>query len=86
MSEATPRFGNPIAQWLDERYQLGRLVDYIEHKEVPLGSHSMVWYYLGGTTMFFFVIQILSGLLLLAYYQPGEASSYESIRSIFAAV
>jgi len=83
MNDTTaPRFNNPIARWLDERYELRRLVDFLEHKEVPIGNHSMVWYYLGGTTMFFFVIQILSGLLLLAYYQAGEHSSYESIRFI----
>jgi cytochrome b6 len=47
---------------------------------VPLGSHPIFWYYLGGTTLFFFAVQILSGLLLLVYYQPGETTSYESIR------
>ena len=42
----------------------------------------MFWYYLGGTTLFFFTVQIISGLLLLAYYQPGETTSYESIHYI----
>jgi hypothetical protein len=36
------------------------------------GPHSMVWYYLGGTTMFFFMVQS-HRVLLLMYYQPGEA-------------
>ena len=40
----------------------------------------MGWYYLGGVTMFFFVVQVITGVLLLMYYQPGEATSYESIR------
>src|SRR4051812_15439638 len=40
----------------------------------------MVWYYLGGITLFFFAIQLATGVLLLAYYQPGETTSYESIR------
>jgi cytochrome b6 len=40
----------------------------------------MGWYYLGGLTMFFFVVQIVTGVLLLMYYQPGEATAYESIR------
>ncbi len=40
----------------------------------------MGWYYLGGITMFFFIVQIITGVLLLMYYQPGEATSYESIR------
>jgi quinol-cytochrome oxidoreductase complex cytochrome b subunit len=45
-----------------------------------MGRHSMVWYYLGGLTLFFFIIQIVTGALLLMYYQPGEATAYESIR------
>lgn len=68
--------------WLDRRYQLGPLIDFLRHKEVPIGGHSLVWYYLGGTTLFFFLVQIASGVLLLMYYQPGEATSYESIRHL----
>ncbi len=47
---------------------------------MPIGSHWLGWYYLGGVTMFFFVVQVITGVLLLMYYQPGEATSYESIR------
>ncbi len=46
----------------------------------------MVWYYLGGTTLFFFTVQLVSGVLLLMYYQAGEATSYESIRYITSKV
>ncbi len=68
--------------WADERYGLTPLVDFLRHKEVPIGVHSMVWYFLGGATLFFFMVQIASGVLLLMYYQAGEATSYESIRYI----
>jgi cytochrome b6 len=40
----------------------------------------MGWYYLGGITMFFFIVQVVTGVLLLMYFQPGEATAYESIR------
>ncbi len=66
--------------WLDQRYGIKGVVEFLEHKEVPVGAHSTIWYYLGGLTLFFFSVQLGSGLLLLAYYQPGEATSYESIR------
>ena len=66
--------------WLDRRYGIAPLVEYMRHKEVPVGSHSMVWYYLGGITLFFFSVQVMSGVLLLAYYEAGENTSYESIR------
>ncbi len=68
--------------WLDERYGLTPLVEFMRHKEVPVGAHSMVWYYLGGATLFFFMIQVATGALLLLYYQAGEQTSYESIRFI----
>ena len=66
--------------WLDRRYQITLLIEFLRHKEVPKGPHSMVWYYLGGATMFFFMVQVVTGVLLLMYYQPGEATAYESIR------
>jgi len=68
--------------WLDRRYQLGPAVEFLRHKEVPVGAHSLFWYYLGGLTLFFFTVQIATGALLLVYYQVGEQSSYESIRFI----
>jgi cytochrome b6 len=73
---------SPVIGWLDERFGISKLLAWAQHKEVPVGGHSMVWYYLGGTTLFFFTVQIVSGVLLLMYYQPGEATSYESIRFI----
>jgi cytochrome b6 len=66
--------------WLDRRYGISPLIDFLKHKEVPVGGHSMLWYFLGGLTLFFFLIQLATGVLLLAYYQPGETTSYESIR------
>ena len=69
----------PVA-WLDRRYGLAPVVEFLRHKEVPAGVHSQFWYYLGGLTLFFFSLQIASGVLLLVYYQVGEQTSYESIR------
>ena len=74
--------GKRIFQWADDRYGISPLVEFLRHKEVPVGRHSIFWYYLGGTTLFFFAVQIASGLLLLVYYQPGESTSYESIHYI----
>jgi cytochrome b6 len=68
-----------VRGWLDRRYQLTPLFEFLQHKQVPLGAHWMGWYYLGGITMFFFIVQVITGVLLLMYYQPGEATAYESI-------
>ncbi|MFI5181334.1 MAG: cytochrome b N-terminal domain-containing protein, partial [Thermoanaerobaculia bacterium] len=50
------------------------------HKEIPLGGHSTVWYYFGGVSLFFFTVQIVTGILLLMNYQVGENTSYESMK------
>ena len=78
MSDAGESRG--LMKWIEERYHISPLVEFFQHKEVPVGAHPLIWYYLGGTSLFFFTVQIISGLLLLLYYQPGEATSYESIR------
>jgi len=69
-----------LRSWVDRRYQVTPLFEFLRHKEVPIGSHWMGWYYLGGITMFFFIVQVITGVLLLMYYQAGEATAYESIR------
>ena len=71
-----------LRRWLDERYGIEPLLEFLRHKEVPIGGHSMFWYFLGGATLFFFFVQVASGVLLLMYYQPGESTAYESIRYI----
>ena len=66
--------------WLDQRYGVSPLIEFLRHKEVPVGVHALFWYYLGGLTLFFFSMQVATGVLLLMYYQAGEQTSYESIR------
>ncbi|HYV67816.1 MAG TPA: cytochrome bc complex cytochrome b subunit [Myxococcales bacterium] len=77
---AQPRKG--LFGWLDRRYDLAPILAFMQHKEVPLGAHPMFWYYLGGLTLFFFSVQIATGILLLVYYQVGDQTSYESIHFI----
>jgi quinol-cytochrome oxidoreductase complex cytochrome b subunit len=68
-----------------ERYDLS----YIEHlaaeKKVPQFRGSF-WYYFGGVSLFLFIVQVVTGILLLMYYQPGEATSFESVRFIVSKV
>lgn len=71
--------------WLDERFDLTPLLELMKKKRVPVHRHT-VWYYLGGVTLFLFAVQVFTGILLLFYYQPGEATSYESIRFIMTKV
>lgn len=72
-------------KWLDERYNLAPLKELITHKKVPIHNHS-IWYYMGGISLFLFMVQVISGLLLLMYYIPGEESAYESVQFIVTKV
>ena len=74
-----------LLQWLDDRFAISPLIDFMKHKEVPVHKHS-IWYYMGGVTLFLFIIQVFSGILLLFYYQPGVDSSYESVRFLMTKV
>lgn len=74
---------NSIPQFIAERFPVEKL-NYrymVEKKEVPV--HAMSWgYYTGGLTMFFFMIQVVSGLFLLFYYQPTVSDARVSVEYI----
>ena len=71
--------------WLDDRFFITPLIDFMRHKKVPVHRHS-IWYYMGGVSLFLFIIQVATGILLLFYYQPGSETSYESVRFIITKV
>lgn len=68
-------------EWLDERTKLSALSKTISKKVVPLHNHT-IWYYFGGMAMFLFILQVVTGMLLMVYYQPGVETSYESVKFI----
>jgi len=74
-----------LYSWIDERFNITPLIEFMRHKQVPVHRHS-VWYYLGGVALFLFIIQVATGILLLLYYQPGVDSGYESVRFILTKV
>ncbi|MDT8324606.1 MAG: cytochrome bc complex cytochrome b subunit [Bacteroidota bacterium] len=71
--------------WLNDRIDLDGIVAFAKHKTVPSHRHS-IWYYFGGVTLFLFIIQVVSGILLLFYYRPGEDTAFESIRFLMTKV
>jgi cytochrome b6 len=77
--------GGRLQRWLDERYQIRNLQEFMAKKEVPLSRHSS-WHYFGGISLFLFVIQVLTGIMLLFYYKAGADSSYESVRYLLTEV
>jgi cytochrome b6 len=83
---ATPdkRHGK-LWMWLDERVGLADLEKLARKKEVPVHRHT-VWYYLGGMTLFLFLVQMATGILLLFYYRPSAEEAYESVQFLMAEV
>src|SRR3972149_7782408 len=80
--EAAHRPGRPSPlDWVEQRVDLEPMKEFVRHKVVPVHKHSH-WYYLGGMTLFLFIVQVMSGILLLLYYQPSESNAFESVRFI----
>ncbi len=71
--------------WLDERLALQPVRAWLLKKKVPVHRYS-VFYYLGGMTLFFFLIQVFTGILLMLYYRPSAGEAFESVEFIVAVV
>jgi cytochrome b6 len=74
-----------IFEWLDVRLGLEAMGALAEKKDVPVHRHT-IWYYLGGMTLFLFMIQVATGILLLFYYRPSADQAYESVQFLMAEV
>jgi cytochrome b6 len=71
--------------YLDTRFKLSALIQFAKKKKVPEHKHSF-WYYFGGICLFLFILQVLTGILLLLYYTPSVDSAHESIQFIMSQV
>ncbi len=71
--------------WLDERLPLTAVTEFLSRKTVPRHKHSF-WYLFGGLTLFFFVVQVITGILLALYYKPTPELAHESLRKIITEV
>jgi cytochrome b6 len=74
-----------LYQWFDERLGLADFPKLAKKKDVPVHRHT-IWYYLGGMTLFLFMVQIATGILLLFYYRPTADEAFESVQFVMAEV
>jgi quinol-cytochrome oxidoreductase complex cytochrome b subunit len=74
-----------MQEWLDERLSVSALSEIARKKEVPVHRYS-IWYYFGGMTLFLFVVQVVTGILLLLYYRPSAENAFESVQFIITEV
>jgi cytochrome b6 len=74
-----------VNRWLNDRLPLSVVRDAAIHKTVPAHRLS-VFYYLGGMTLFFFLVQVGTGILLMLYYRPSADEAFESVEFIMTTV
>ena len=77
--------GEKLYRWVDDRVHLGDLIEFMGKKYVPVHRGS-IWYYFGGVTLFLFLIQVITGILLLLYYKGSEDLAFESIQFLMSKV
>jgi quinol-cytochrome oxidoreductase complex cytochrome b subunit len=77
--------GHNLYTWLDARLHLGDLVKFMDKKSVPVHRGS-IWYYFGGVSLFLFIIQVVTGILLLLYYKGSDQLAFESIQFLMSKV
>lgn len=73
-----------LYRWLDKRLNLGPVKIALLDEPIPGGAS---WIYVfGSITLFFFVLQMLTGMFLAIYYSPSTEHAHESIRYIMEGV
>ena len=63
-----------IDAWLDERIHSGKAIDFSLNHPVPLHIHPLD--YLGETTLFIFISQAITGMMLAMFYHPVAQTAY----------
>lgn len=72
-------------QFISDRFPIDGALEQLKKKRVPVHKHGL-FYYLGGICLYLMIVQIITGILLLFYYQPTEAQAYESVRFLMTKV
>jgi menaquinol-cytochrome c reductase cytochrome b subunit len=72
--------GAGIVGWVDERTGVGGFTKGMLFRKVPKGTN---WFYtLGSATMFAFLSQAVTGVILAMYYDPSPTRAYDSVQHI----
>ena len=78
-------YADRIRSWLEDRVPLSTAREFAEHKTVPV-HRLTVLYYFGGMTLFFFLVQVLTGIMLMLYYRPSADQAFESVEFLMTTV
>ncbi len=67
------------SNWLADRIGWRRVVDSLSAHRIPRKGFI---FYVGGLTLFLFVTQVATGILLVLYYQPDPQTAFASVERI----
>jgi cytochrome b6 len=70
---------------LEERSGLPEIFRFLREKKIPQHKHSL-WYYTGSAILLFFAIQVITGYLLVFYYNPTLEGANASVSRIMTEV
>lgn len=74
---------NILARWFTDRFDVEKLrKPLLEQLHKPLPRHISWFHTLGSMSLFLFVSQVLTGILLLIYYRPTVDEAFESVKFI----
>lgn len=74
-----------IRAWIEERLGLRVISLFLREKKIPIHRHT-IWYYTGSAILLFFVIQVITGFMLLFYYKPTLEKANESVGRIMTGI
>jgi ubiquinol-cytochrome c reductase cytochrome b subunit len=71
----------PVWNWVDERLRLSAIFR-ATLTEYMVPANLNLWHTLGSILVVCFVIQVVTGMLLLVYYVPDAGRAFDSVKSI----
>ena len=74
-----------VRSWIEDRLPLSAAREFASHKTVPV-HRLTVLYYFGGMTLFFFLVQVITGIMLMLYYRPSADQAFESVEFLMTTV
>ncbi len=70
-----------VLAWVDRRFPLSRLIRE-SMTEYYAPKNFNFWYFFGSLALLVFAIQVITGIFLLAHYQPSASKAFDSIQTI----
>ena len=69
--------------WLGQRYNMVRVERFVdEQAHKPLPANVGFWHTFGSLSLYLFINQVVTGILLMIYYRPTTNTAFESVRFI----